>query len=186
MKKVTLVTGNWAKIKSIKQYLEPLGFEVDNVKMDTIEIQADTSEEVAKYSAKYASDILKCDVLKIDTGLYVEALKGFPGPYTHYDEDTIGEDGLLKLMEGIENRKAKFIEALSYCEYGKEPIVFTSTTLGTISKSKSGTHGWSWDFIFIPDGKDKTLANFEDEERFNLWDKTGYKALANYLKDKED
>lgn len=44
--------------------MEPLGIEVDNVKMETTEIQADTVEEVAMHSAKEASDKLKCAVLK--------------------------------------------------------------------------------------------------------------------------
>lgn len=101
MKKITYVTGNWAKIDSAKQILEPLGFTIDNVKMDTLEIQADDTSEVAKYSAKWASEKLKCAVLKNDSGLFVEALNGFPGVYTHYVDDTIGEDGLLKLLDGV-------------------------------------------------------------------------------------
>lgn len=82
MKKITFVTGNWSKILSAKQILEPLGIEVDHVKMDTTEIQADSVEEIAMHSAKEASEKLKCSVLKNDTGLFVEALDGFPGPYT--------------------------------------------------------------------------------------------------------
>ena len=78
MKEITYVTGNWAKIESARQYLEPLGIKVSNIKMETNEIQADSVEEVAKHSAKEASDILKKDVLKNDTGLYVDALNGFP------------------------------------------------------------------------------------------------------------
>ena len=62
--KIVYVTGNWAKVKSAKNILEPLGIEVENVKMDTTEIQADTVEEIAAHSAKEASEILKCDVLK--------------------------------------------------------------------------------------------------------------------------
>ena len=102
MKEITYVTGNWAKIESAKQIFEPLGFKINNIKMDTIEIQADTMEEVAKYSAKYASDKLKTSVLNNDSGIVIPALNNFPGPYTHYIEDTLGEDGVLKLMEGIE------------------------------------------------------------------------------------
>ena len=41
MKKITYVIGNWAKIASAKQILEPLGYEVDTIKMETPEIQAD-------------------------------------------------------------------------------------------------------------------------------------------------
>ena len=180
--KITLVTGNWAKIAMAKQILEPLGIEVDNVKMDTIEIQADSVEEVAACSAKWASDKLKTTVVKNDTGIMVEALKGFPAAYTHYAADTIGEDGLLKLMRGVENRKACFVQALAFCEYGKEPVVFKSITEGSIAKRKSGKYGWAWDFIFIPKGQTKTLGSFPDDKRFKFWNDTGYKQLVDYLK----
>ena len=180
--KITLVTGNWAKVAQAKSVLEPMGHEIDNIKMDTVEIQADTVEEVAAYSAKWASEQLKKNVVKNDTGIVIEGLKGFPGPYTHYVQDTIGEDGVLKIMEGMENRNAKFVQALAFCEYGKEPVVFTSETKGTISLKKEGTHGWCWDFIFIPEGQDKTLGCFEDEERLKMWNDTGYMQLLEHLK----
>ena len=77
MKKITFVTGNWSKILSAKQILEPLGIEVNHVKMETTEIQADSVEDIAMHSAKEASDKLKCNVLKNDTGLFVEALGGY-------------------------------------------------------------------------------------------------------------
>ena len=156
--KITLVTGNWAKVALAKQFLEPEGIEVDNVKMDTIEIQADTVEEVAAYSAKWASDRLKANVVKNDTGIMVDALKGFPAA----------------------------VQALAYCEYGKEPVVFTSITEGEIAKRKSGKYGWAWDFIFIPKGQTKTLGCFKDEVRFSLWNDTGYKQLVEYLKNKKE
>lgn len=181
---IIYVTGNIAKIESAKQVLEPLGFKINNIKMDVIEIQNDSIEEVAAYSAKYASNILKKDVLKNDSGLVIPALNGFPGPYTHYVEDTLGEDGILKLMEGVENREAYFLEVLAYCEYKKEPILFKSITKGTIAYEKSGSYGWSYDYIFIPEGKTKTMANFEDKERWSLWDDSAYLELANYLKNK--
>lgn len=184
MKTVTYVTSNWAKIASAKHALEPLGFEVENVKMETPEIQADDVEEVAKYSAKWASEKLNKPVLKNDSGLFVNALKGFPGAYTHYVEDTLGEDGLLKLMEGLEDRTAYFKETIAYCEPGKEPIVFNGITKGRIDVKKSGTYGWSWDFIFIPDGEEKTLGCFEDEKRWDFWSQDAYKKLAEYLENK--
>ena len=186
MKKVTYVTGNWSKILSAKQILEPLGIKVDNIKMDTPEIQADTVEEVAKYSAKYASEKLKCSVLKNDTGLFIEALNGFPGPYTHYVDERLGEDGVLKLLKNEKNRNACFIEAFAYCEYGKEPIVFKSITKGKIAEKKSGIHGWSWDFIFIPDGYDKTMGNYPDEQRCLVWNTKAYHELAKYLQEMDN
>lgn len=183
--KITYVTGNWAKIMSAKQVLEPLGFEIDNIKIECPELQLDSIEEVAKNSSKWASEHLKANVLKNDSGLCVNALKGFPGPYTHYCDDTIGEDGLLKLMEGVEDRSAYFVECLAYTEYGKEPVCFSSITKGTIAKQKSGKYGWTWDFVFIPDGQDKTLGCYDDDVRFTFWDNSAYLKLAEYLKTKE-
>lgn len=186
MKKITYVTGNWAKIESAKQILEPLGYEINNIKIETPEIQADDVSDVAKYSAKWAANELNKAVLKNDSGLFVKSLNGFPGVYTHYVDDTLGVDGLLKLMEGIEDREAYFKESIAYCEPGKEPIVFEGYTKGRIDTKKSGTYGWSWDFVFIPDGEDKTLGCFPDEERWKFWSLDSYKKLVEYLEKKEN
>lgn len=182
---IKYATGNWAKIMSARQILEPLGITVEQVKMNVPEIQAERAEEVAEYSVKWVSNELKSTVIKNDTGLYIEALNGFPGPYTHYVEDKIGERGILKLLENVSSREAYFIEVLAYCEYQKEPIYFKSITKGKIALDRSGTYGWGWDYIFIPEGETKTLANFNDNIRFKYWDNTGYLELAKYLKNKE-
>jgi XTP/dITP diphosphohydrolase len=184
-KTITYVTGNWAKIDSARQILEPLGYKVDNIKIETPEIQSDDVSEVASFSAKWACEKLGKPVLKNDSGLFVNALKGFPGVYTHYADDTIGEDGLLKLMDGLEDRTAYFKESIAYCEPGKEPVVFEGITKGKIDIKKSGTYGWSWDFIFIPEGEEKTLGCFEDEKRWEFWSQDTYRELAEYLAKKK-
>ncbi|MBQ9014059.1 MAG: non-canonical purine NTP pyrophosphatase [Bacilli bacterium] len=185
MKKITYVTNNWAKIESAKKALLPLGYEIDNVKIETPEIQADDVSDVAKYSARWASEKLNKAVLKNDSGLFVKCLNGFPGVYTHYVEDTIGEDGLLKLMEGMENREAYFKESIAYSRPGEEPVVFEGITKGKIDIKKTGTYGWSWDFIFIPEGEDKSLACFPDDKRWDFWSQDAYRKLAKYLEKKE-
>ena len=54
---------------------------------------------------------------------------------------TIGIDGVLKLMENVSNRKAKFVQALGFCEYRKEPMIFVSITNGTIAEESMGCYG---------------------------------------------
>lgn len=184
MKKLIYITGNKFKILTAKKILEPLNIEIEAKKIDCPEIQADSIEEVAKYSSKYASEYLKENTLKNDSGLVIPALNNFPSAYTKYVEETIKEDGILKLMEGIKNREAYFIEVLAYTEYGKEPVVFVSKTEGTIDIKKTGEFGWSYDKIFIPKGETKTLACFEDDERWKFWDEKAYEELAYYLKNK--
>lgn len=75
MESIKYITGNLAKIKSAKQILEPLGIEVEHIKMETTEIQRYTVEEIAIYSAKEASEKLKSSALKNDTGLFIEELR---------------------------------------------------------------------------------------------------------------
>lgn len=181
MKDLVYVTGNNMKLLTAKSFLEPLGINVIGKKINCPEIQADKIEDVAIFSAKYASENLKSNVLKNDSGLVIPALNGFPSAYTSYVEDTITEDGILKLMEGVEDRYAYFLEAFAYCEYGKEPIVFVSKTEGTIAYEKSGEFGWSFDRIFIPKGKEVTFAHFEDAERAGMWSGTALIELAKYL-----
>ena len=183
-KTITYVTGNWAKIASAKKFLAPLGYEIDNIKMETPEIQDDDVTEVAKYSAKWAAEKLGKAVLKNDSGLFIKGLKGFPGTYTHYVDDTIGAEGILKLMEGIEDREAYFKESLAYCEPGGEPVVFEGFTRGRIALEKSGNYGWTYDHIFIPEGEDKTMACFPDDERWDFWSVDAYKNLVNYIEEK--
>lgn len=183
-KVITYVTGNWAKVASAKQAVEPLGYSIDNIKLETPEIQADDVTEVAKFSAKWACEKLNKPVLKNDTGLFVNSLKGFPGVYTHYADDTIGADGLLKLMDGIEERSAFFKEALAYCEPDKEPVVFEGITKGKIDIKQSGKYGWTWDKVFIPEGESKTLGCFPDDERWNFWSLDSYVKLVKYLEKK--
>ena len=182
VKKIVYVTGNRGKIGSAKQFLEPLGYEIDNIKLETPEIQADDVSEVAKYSAKWAANELQIPVIKNDTGIYIKGLNGFPGPYMKYITQTLGGDGLLKLMEGISDREAYLKEAIAYCEPGCEPIVFEGITHGKIALQSSGEYGYGIiDHIFIPAGEEKTLGNFQDKQRWNFWSIDGYKGLADYL-----
>lgn len=185
MKDLIYVTGNKYKIFTAKKFLEPYGINVIGQKINCPEIQADSIEEVAKFSAEYACKVLNSPVLKNDMGLVVPALNGFPSAYTHYVEDTLGEDGILKLMEGIKNREAYFYECLAYAAPGKETKVFVSKTEGTLDVKKSGEYGWSWDRIFVPTGQTKTMANFDDEQRAMFWSEEGYVDLANFLLSKK-
>ena len=182
MNKVIYITGNKFKLFTAKQVLEPLGIEITNQKIDCPEIQSNSIEEVAKYSSKYASEFLKCNTLKNDTGLVIPALNNFPSAYTRYVEETIGEDGILKLMENVSDRTAYFLEVYAYTEYGKEPKVFISKTEGSIAFEKSGEYGWGYDKIFIPKGQTKTFANFDDDVRGGLWSNDGLISFGEYLK----
>ncbi|MDD4187709.1 MAG: non-canonical purine NTP pyrophosphatase [Bacilli bacterium] len=72
------------------------------------------------FSAKEASEKLKRCILKNDTGLFIEALGGFPGPYTHYVDEKIGEDGILKLTPLV--IEVNTTGSSPYSQYSKRKI----------------------------------------------------------------
>ena len=180
--KIVYCTGNKFKLELAQKILTPLNIEVEGKKIDLPEIQENSIEEVAKFSSQYASKKLGMSTLKNDSGLIIPALKGFPGPYTKYVEETLTEQGIINLMQNIENREAYFLEVLAYTEYGKEPVVFLSKTEGTIAKQPEGEFGYSYDKIFIPKGYDKTMACYDDDTRWKFWADDGYQKFADYIK----
>lgn len=78
MEKLIFVTGNTEKLNIAKAALKETEIQIENKKIKCPELQLDDTEEIAKYSAKYASDVLQADVVKLDSGLFIEALGGFP------------------------------------------------------------------------------------------------------------
>ncbi len=184
MKKQTIIyaTGNQMKIDLIKSVLNKEEFEVIGKKLNLPEIQADTVEEVAKFSAKYASEMLGCDVLKNDSGLIIPALGGFPSAYTKYVQEKLGADGILALLKGKKNRQAYYLDAYAYCKVGEEPVVFVSKTFGKIAKRKSGKNGFGYDKIFVAQGKNKTMANLTYEDFLACFNTSAIDQLAKHLK----
>ena len=91
--KLIYLTTNPYKIEEANKFFkQKYGFniEVVNPDFEIVEIQAKTCAEVASFSAKYAADKLGCAVLKSDSGLYIDALGGLPGPYNAYFDKQIG------------------------------------------------------------------------------------------------
>lgn len=135
-----------------------------NPDFEIYEIQAKTCAEVAGFSARYAADKLKKPCLKSDTGLYLEALGGLPGPYNAYFDKQIGVEKFLAMLKDETNRKARIEHCFAYCEPGNKPIIFTGGSTGTITKKPRGHDGRWHDFFFVPDGETKTLAEIGDED----------------------
>lgn len=184
-REIVYVTGNKLKVDILKKFLNQDEFNVVSHSLDVPEIQADSSIEVAKHSAKYASDLLRADVLKNDSGLVIPALNGFPGPYSKFVENSLLVDGLLAVMSNQTDRYCYYLDAFAYCEYGKEPVVFVSKTEGEIATEPSGDYGSSFDKLFVPKGKTYTMANMDYDEFVLCFDKTGVEQLAEYLKNKQ-
>lgn len=127
------------------------------------EIQADTLEEVAIFGIEEVMAKLRGPAMLEDAGLFIEALQGFPGVYSAYVQKTIGNDGILRLMEGVEDRRAFFKSVVVYAEQGMEPRMFTGIVRGQIGYEARGTLGFGYDPIFYVG--EKSLGEMEITEK---------------------
>ena len=127
MKKLLYLTSNQFKYREAAEVLiDQYGFDLEIMDPDfeLYEIQAKTCAEVVAFTAKYGANKLGKPCLKSDTGLYLEALGGLPGPYNAYFDKQIGVEKFLSLIKNEKNRKAYIEHCFAYCEPGKEPVVF--------------------------------------------------------------
>lgn len=165
MNKLVYLTTNPHKVEEANRFFkEKYGFDIEIMKPDfeVLEIQAKTCAEVASFSAKYGAEHLGVPVLKSDSGLYIDALGGLPGPYNAYFDKQIGIDLFLKMLEKVENRHARLEHCFAYCEPGQEPIVFSGGSTGHIAYQARGERGRWHDKFYIPDGETKTLSELRE------------------------
>jgi len=159
-KVIFFATNNIHKFNEAREVLSPYKIAVGMLRVKTVEIQSESLEEIAKTSALYAFEKCGLPIIVEDAGLFVDALNGFPGPYSSYVYKTIGNNGLLKLMDNVKNRKAKFQSVVAYfSEELKSPLCFKGEILGEITKEvRQGRSGFGFDPIFKPAESDKTFA----------------------------
>ena len=131
------------------------------------EIQADTLEEVAAYGMKEVMERLQGPVMLEDAGLFIEALQGFPGVYSAYVQKTIGNNGILRLMEGVEDRKAYFRSVVAYVEPGMEPRLFEGEVHGRIGFEARGSKGFGYDPIFYVGEKSLSEMDLVEKNRIS-------------------
>ena len=181
-KTVYLVTGNTKKVQVASHALGKFGITVEQLKIDTPEIQSTNPEEVAKYSVKYAAEIAGKLVIKGDVGFHIDSLNGFPGPFIKYINQWFTPEQFINTYKSEVNRKSHFTDALACCEPGKEPVCFVYESHGTLIDTPRGDNGVMIDSLFIPDGHKKTLAEMTHEETLEYWNNDRYAKLAAYLK----
>lgn len=161
--KLYFITGNKNKVREAEKRFGP-EFEIIQRDLNPPEIQADTPEEVALFSAEWVSRSFSEPFFLEDSGLFIDSLNGFPGVYSAYVYKTLGYMGILRLMEGIEERGARFIAAIAYHD-GKETKIFRGEVSGTISYIPRGENGFGYDPIFIPEGESRTFAEMSTEKK---------------------
>ena len=150
--KLKVITSNPGKVAEYQKAFDSLGIEMEHYRLPYDEVQTSDLEEVVN---KGMDEIIRQGVRNFiidDSGLFVDALKGFPGVWSAYAQKTIGNKGILKLMEGVEDRGAEFRCCIG-CDIDGRRIVVMGKCRGVITQSEQGDRGFGFDPIFSPDGK---------------------------------
>ena len=198
MLQMLAATTNENKVREFKNILNQLKDRINIITTSAIpnfpEIVEDgtTFEENAMKKAKEASAFADMVAMADDSGLVVEALDGAPGIHSaRYagdgatDSDRIAK--LLNAMDGITNRKAKFVCAAALAYRGEEVRTFVGEIKGTITFAPAGTNGFGYDPVFIPEGFEKTFAELTDEEKNEISHRgKAMRAVAEFLREEFD
>jgi len=181
-----MATGNRHKYGEARQVLSEVGVELRLLDVERVEIQADDLAAIASYSVSQIAAEENRPVLVEDAGIFIEHYGGFPGPYSSYVLRTVDLGGVLKLMQGVDDRRASFQSVVAYRDHGK-PRCFRGTVTGTIAQGTRGKGGFGYDPIFIPDeGDGRTFGEMTAEEKNLLSHRArAFRNFAEWLKGSE-
>ena len=177
---VLFASSNKNKFLEAKSILKKFDITLGFYKCSLQEIQSNKLEDIAKKKIENAFKQCKKPVIIEDDGIFINALNGFPGPYSSYVFQTIGNKGVIKLLST--KRNASFLSIIAYYDSKHKTKLFKGKINGKISTELRGK-GWGYDPIFIPSGQSKTFAEISDKNILSH----RYKALkkfANWFQNK--
>jgi len=165
------VTSNPGKIKSAQACIDKMGLPIviKQHVMQLTEVQAEDVEEISQAKAREAFAKVGKPLIVEDGGFCVSALNGFPGVYAKYILGTIGAEGIISLMNGQKNRACEFVAVTTFADASGNLTSFRGTggngLVATTKDPVKNPRAWSdiWN-IYIPDGHQKTLSSFTEEE----------------------
>lgn len=170
--KIVFATNNKNKIKEIQSML-PSSIEIISLESigchEDIPETAGTIEGNAILKANYVTQKYGYDCFADDTGLEVDALHGEPGVFSarYAGEQKSADDNMDKLLLNLKNiatRNAQFKTVIALNLKGQQHL-FTGVARGEITSEKTGSQGFGYDPIFMPEGFRETFAELSLETK---------------------
>ncbi len=191
--KICFATNNSKKIEEVKAALGS-DFEIVSLKdigcNEELPETGDTLDHNAFQKARFVKEKYGVDCFADDTGLEVQRLNGDPGVYSgRYSGEPRSDERnielLLKNLEGVEDRKARFRTVIALILDGKE-YAFEGIASGEIIEEKIGGGGFGYDPIFRPDGYSRTFAELTMVEKNEISHRgKAVKALIEFLSNRK-
>jgi len=188
---IYFITGNKNKFNEIKNLFlkEDLSYKLKQSTVKTIEIQTTNIKEVALFKLNSIRGKMTNSYFIEDAGFFVEnPLNGFPGVYSKYVLNTIGNKGILDLIGDNNETKAHFNAVIAlYFQPMNENFIFEGVVEGKVAKKIRGRGGFGFDPIFIPeDFPNRTFAELTIEEKNKVSHRgKAWKKLVKFLKENQ-
>ncbi len=195
-RRLILATRNVHKIVELRRILGVAGLgDLRLVGLDAYPDVPDVAETGATFEA---NALLKAHAVAAatgelavadDSGLAVDALNGMPGVLSARWAGGLGDEANLRLVLAQvgdvpdERRSASFeCAAAAVFPDGRE-LVVRGRLVGKLSRQPRGTNGFGYDPIFVPEGSDRTTAEFDADEKDAISHRgVAFRALADELR----
>jgi len=175
--KFVIASANPGKVKELRDILTILDFIVVTRHELGVVIEVDetggTFTENAMLKAEAICDATGLPSIADDSGLVIDALGGAPGLYT----SSFGGEGLddrarcqylLSVMDGQEQRSAKFVSAIVCVFPDGTCIAAQGECAGSIAVEQRGSGGFGYDPVFIAEGMEVTMAELPAEQKHDI------------------
>ena len=188
--KLVLATHNAHKVKEVAAILEPLVPGLELLGYEGPEPIEDGSSFLENSLIKARAAFLHTGMTSIadDSGLAIEIMGGSPGIFSARwsgeKDDEKNRDLVLAQLRDVPvgNRAASFVCTISLVGESGE-VSFTGVLPGHIKASASGTNGFGYDPIFIPEGFEVSSAELEPEVKNSISHRSmALSQLASYLR----
>lgn len=156
-----LVTGNANKLAEAERIL---GCSLDSRAIDLPEIQSLSLDEVLEAKVLEAYRRAGRPVVVEETGLFLQAMGGFPGPLIKWMLDAMGAEGVARTALALGDPRASAICALAYHD-GERTLKGVGETRGFLLDGARGQHGFGWDPVFRPEESELSFAELSPEEK---------------------
>ena len=160
---ILFASSNANKFREAKQILAIHGIKLGFFKCKLEEIQGNSIEKIAIKKVADAFNQCSKPVIIEDDGLFIESLHGFPGPYSSFVFESIGNNGILKLVG--KNRNAKFHSVIAFCNKKMKLNYLVQTLMEKFQKILKEMDGDMIQFSFHK-AKKKPLQKLKTKMKF--------------------
>lgn len=166
MKRIVFVTDNQDNFESAKRFLNKDKIVIVKSTNNQNGREDNNMQDIITKKVKSAYAKVQEPCFVIEHNFMIDALHGFPGIQTKYVLDTIGVDGILKIMENKPHRSCTFRHCIAYYD-GHEMLYFYSDEEGVLASKKAGiSNGNDLYQIFISQKFQNTLDHPEENQAY--------------------